>query len=603
MDHQNNTNANANANTTTAKPVNVSSDAANIKAANINTDVNKEFLRACRKGRIDILDSLLIAAGSGFGSGSGFSIDINQKDTKKQNGHTGLSLACQRGHLKVVEKLIDYGADTSVTNSYGYTPFMLACYYGHINIIDLLIDRCGGVGIGGVDIINQTNVKDGSTGLMIACWKGHLKVVERLINAGANVNATSNNGKTPFMIACQYGHWEIMIVLLSSSSSSFRSSSRCSRGALNVNVSNQASSYSIPPHCPKDDIIPTSTIPPKTRILAIGDVHGDITALSEFLQASQLLHPNSTLTNPIWHGGNSILVQCGDILDRGPDELFCLRYISSLARQAHDAGGKVLLLHGNHECLNSAGDFRYKDPSLAKKETNNNAFEPGGWLSEPLLQHMNVAVVVGKTLFVHGGLTKTHLTKYGGLEAMNANVRNWYSRTPIPTQQMQPECMRGGIEPASPVWMRDYSSPADSSPADPQRAQRMIDECLEEVSREVGEGVERVVMGHTVQKQINSALQNKAWRIDVGTFVYFIYLFSIYMTVQCTAIYRYCYCCYVYLNFYTLVLLCAEKKKKTSSSFFFFFSLLLFFIQRCIQGCSAWKAGSIGNYSLWRREQ
>ncbi len=198
--------------------------------------------------------------------------------------------------------------------------------------------------------------------------------------------------------------------------------------------------------------------------------------------------------------------------------------------------------------VKSDGSKRWRLQYAGNQPSRWNAFEPGGWLSRPLLSNMNVAVVVGRTLFVHGGLTKDHLVKYGGLEKMNSDVREWY-RSPLPSRwqnddgykfktveevmenansrakyisKMQPECLGGGIGSASPVWMRDYSSPADSVPKSPQRAQKMINECLEEVSREVGEGVERVVMGHTPQSKINSALQNKAWRIDVGAFCSFL---------------------------------------------------------------------------------
>lgn len=116
---------------------------------------------------------------------------------------------------------------------------------------------------------------------------------------------------------------------------------------------------------------------------------------------------------------------------------------------------------------------------------------------------------------MHGGLTREYLTKYGGLEEMNAAVWRWYD-TPLPEEwqnddgyifqtvdeviqnanarakyisSTQPECLGGGIRSASPVWMRDYSSPVDSVPKFPQKAQKMIDNYLEEVSKEVGEGV------------------------------------------------------------------------------------------------------------------
>lgn len=358
--------------------------------------------------------------------------------------------------------------------------------------------------------------------------------------------------------------------LTSSSSSSLQFSRFTTKPTFIDDNPASPSSYQIPTYQSGDDTITSHKLRKNQRILAMGDVHGDILAMYKFLEASQLLHPNSTLTNPIWDGGDSILIQCGDILDRGPDELFCLRYISSLARQAQKDGGKVLILHGNHESLNANGLFQYTDEngdveieSIFGEEMDKvkssgskrwrlqyagnqpsrwNAFEPGGWLSDPLLCNMHVAVVVGRTLFVHGGLTKEHLVKWGGLKKMNEDVRAWYS-TPLPDNLQnddgykfqtveeviqnansrakyissnQPECLGGGIGSASPVWMRDYSSPADTVPKQPQRAQMMINECLEELSSDLGEEVERMVMGHTPQSKINSALQDRAWRIDVG---------------------------------------------------------------------------------------
>lgn len=329
-------------------------------------------------------------------------------------------------------------------------------------------------------------------------------------------------------------------------------------------------SYTIPPFQNGDDTLTSSKLRKNQRIVTFGDIHGDILALHKFMQASQLLHVNSTITNPIWDGDDAIIVQVGDILDRGPNELFCLRYLASLARQADKAGGKFYILHGNHETLNANGLFQYTDEegdveieSVFGQEMDKvksggskrwrlqyagnqpsrwNAFEPGGWLSEPLLKHMNVAVVIGRTCFVHAGLTKDHLEKFGGITKMNDDVRKWYG-TKLPDDlqnddgykfqtvdeviqnanarakyisKNQPPSIGGGIGAPSPVWMRDYSSPGDGVPKQPQRAQAMISECLRELSKEVDDDVERMVMGHTPQNSINSALQDRAWRVDVG---------------------------------------------------------------------------------------
>lgn len=322
-------------------------------------------------------------------------------------------------------------------------------------------------------------------------------------------------------------------------------------------------SYAIPKFQKGDDML--TDIPKGTRIVSFGDVHGDILALYKFLQASQLLDPKSTITNPIWNGGDAILVQCGDILDRGAEELFCLRYLTSLARQAPASGGRVILLHGNHEALNANGLFQYADPRgneeievVLGKELDNKksegtprwriqyagneasrwaAFEPNGWLAEPLYSNMGVTAVVGKTVFVHAGLTKDHITKFGGIEKMNTDCREWFvSEYPDEfknddgykfqtvqevidnanararrASKTMPAPLGGGIGAASPVWMRDYSSPADAVPKSPI-AQQMIDDCLDSI----GHDVQRMVVGHTPQGQINAALKGKAWRVDVG---------------------------------------------------------------------------------------
>jgi len=226
-----------------------------------------------------------------------------------------------------------------------------------------------------------------------------------------------------------------------------------------------------------------------------------------------------------------------------------LRYLTSLARQAPKQGGKVILLHGNHEALNANGLFQYADrngnqeievvlgKALDAKRSEGTerwriqyagnepsrwaAFEPNGWLAEPLYSNMSVAAVVGRTVFVHAGLTKDHLQSYGGIEKMNEEARTWFlSKYPEDlhnddgfkfrtvqevidnanlrartASKTMPECLGGGIGAASPVWMRDYSSPNDSNPKSPF-AQTMIDECLSELG-----DVERMVMGHTPQNK------------------------------------------------------------------------------------------------------
>lgn len=124
---------------------------------------------------------------------------------------------------------------------------------------------------------------------------------------------------------------------------------------------NHLSQYTLPPtHIGVDDYRPD--LPKGQRIVAFGDVHGDITALRSFLVTAGILDPESSIERPVWCGGTTICVQTGDVLDRGDDELACFRLLATLARQASEAGGALLLLYGNHESLNAAGLFQYANP-------------------------------------------------------------------------------------------------------------------------------------------------------------------------------------------------------------------------------------------------
>jgi len=79
---------------------------------------------------------------------------------------------------------------------------------------------------------------------------------------------------------------------------------------------------------------------------AIGDIHGNLKQLRCCLLAAHLIDEDD---DDHWKGGNSVLVQVGDVLDRGESELECLSLLCKLARQAPEAGGIVVLMWGNHE--------------------------------------------------------------------------------------------------------------------------------------------------------------------------------------------------------------------------------------------------------------
>ena len=89
------------------------------------------------------------------------------------------------------------------------------------------------------------------------------------------------------------------------------------------------------------------------RIVAIGDIHGAADALVEILQQSGLLDDHER-----WSGGDAVLVQTGDFLDRGAEAIAVAELLMELQEQAAASGGDVVVLLGNHEILNLFGDLR-----------------------------------------------------------------------------------------------------------------------------------------------------------------------------------------------------------------------------------------------------
>jgi len=176
---------------------------------------------------------------------------------------------------------------------------------------------------------------------------------------------------------------------------------------------------------------------PTPRIVAIGDVHGAGDAFVSILQKAGLIDAQKR-----WSGGTAILVQTGDLFDRGHDVRQILDLVMSLETQANAAGGRVQALLGNHEVMNLIGETRDVAPELyqqfadekseqkreeafqtASKLNGASSIDKGEWMaSHPLgyieyrealaanapygkwLRSKPMAAEIGGTIFMHGGI-------------------------------------------------------------------------------------------------------------------------------------------------------------------------------------------------------
>jgi len=90
------------------------------------------------------------------------------------------------------------------------------------------------------------------------------------------------------------------------------------------------------------------------RVVAIGDLHGDFASYVKALEAAGIINARGQ-----WIGGETHLVQLGDVPDRGDDTLKIIGHLKKLAEEARKKGGWVHTLLGNHEAMNTYDDLRY----------------------------------------------------------------------------------------------------------------------------------------------------------------------------------------------------------------------------------------------------
>jgi hypothetical protein len=261
--------------------------------------------------------------------------------------------------------------------------------------------------------------------------------------------------------------------------------------------------------------IPTR-YPAASRLVAIGDLHGDLAATRAALRLAGAIDENDR-----WIGGDLVIVQTGDQTDRGGDEIEILDLLDSLRVEARAVGGDVHVLNGNHELMNAKLDMRYftvkgyldflkepvEDPASATPQQVVDgvsariwAMRPGGRIALRFAER-NVITIVGDTVFVHGGVLPQ--TVDYGLERLNQETRAWLRK--------ERECPPPALFPTEgPIWSRHYSDEPDEDDCS------MLSGVLERL------GAKRMVVGHTVQDDgISSGCEGKVWRIDAGLSAYY----------------------------------------------------------------------------------
>ena len=184
----------------------------------MNVDINVQTYRkietplslACKYNHIPIIGYLIYKGAD--------------PNTKVQFGNRVIHYATKNGYLNIVQYLIEKAnVDINSYNGNWETPFYLACESGHLPIVEYLISK-------GADV--SAKDANGDCAIHVATIKGYLQIVQYLIEkANININIKGNNDQTPLHYACQQGNLSIIKYLIS-------------KGA-NINEKNKNGDYAI----------------------------------------------------------------------------------------------------------------------------------------------------------------------------------------------------------------------------------------------------------------------------------------------------------------------------------------------------------------------
>ncbi|KAJ9607047.1 hypothetical protein H2200_008119 [Cladophialophora chaetospira] len=128
--------------------------------------------------------------------------DIDESDWL---GHTALIWASKYGHERVVQILLDHGANVDTREGICGTALYLASEHGHEKVVRRLLDH-------GADVNRQSGLR--GTALDAASSRGLKRTVQILLDHGADVNIQGGQYGTALQAASQNGHETVAQILL-----------------------------------------------------------------------------------------------------------------------------------------------------------------------------------------------------------------------------------------------------------------------------------------------------------------------------------------------------------------------------------------------------
>ena len=304
--------------------------------------------------------------------------------------------------------------------------------------------------------------------------------------------------------------------------------------------------------------------PKQKRLIAIGDIHGDLSVAIKSLKLAGVIDINipnnsNTIDNIHWIGGETVIVQLGDqidrvrpsklvnelcpegdkdlVMDEGSD-LKIINLFENLHEEAVKHGGALFSILGNHELMNVDGDFRYVSPQEFKEfgvffkeprtnspypygyESRKKAFSPGGILSKKLANSRYSILQIGSWVFVHGGISSQLANDYT-INQINILIHKWLmgNKSKLLMEHIN-KIYYTNDDTYSPFWSRALSDISEWNNSCIQEFEKTITILNSKNKRDGNSAIKGMIVGHSPQfmynKGLNSACNNRLWRVDVG---------------------------------------------------------------------------------------
>jgi len=231
-------------------------------------------------------------------------------------------------------------------------------------------------------------------------------------------------------------------------------------------------------------------------------------------------------------GSDTLIIQMGDIVDRGPDSAKIyelLRRLRAEAEQLTPDGEtpkrNLRQLLGNHEVMNLCGRYYHVHPDEVKHYYENSAekmrleWTAGGTTGADMRANFEVAIQEGEVVFVHAGIVPRFASV--GFDFLKERLFDQIDDegcpyTPYPPSHLHPLAWTDSTDSDSeldvigeigPLWTRLLTMEDESVSC----------AMLEESLASIGNGAEMMVVGHTpTNGRIGTRCSNRLVMIDTA---------------------------------------------------------------------------------------